>query len=54
MVDPRYDNVEVYHSTEWGLTLRGILAGSAVLEEPLIPEFQIVVAELFATGAQAG
>ena len=49
MVDPRYDNVEVYHSTEWGLALKGILAGSQVLAEALIPEFQIVVAELFAT-----
>ena len=28
MVDPRYDNVEIYHSTEWGLQLKGILAGS--------------------------
>jgi len=48
MVDPRYDNVEVYHSTEWGLALKGILGGSEVLAEALIPEFQIVVAELFA------
>ena len=49
MVDPRYDNVEIYHSTEWGLALKGILAGSEVLAEALIPEFQIVIAELFAT-----
>jgi len=48
MVDPRYDNVEVYHSTQWGLALKGILAGNEVLAEALIPEFQIVVAELFA------
>ena len=48
MVDPRYDNVEIYHSTEWGLALKGILAGSEVLAETLIPEFQIVIAELFA------
>ena len=52
MIDPRYDNVEIYHCTEWGLALKGILAGSEVLAEALIPEFQIVVAELFA--AQAG
>jgi len=39
MVDPRYDNVEVYHSTEWGLVLKGILASSEVLAEALIPEF---------------
>jgi Uma2 family endonuclease len=49
MVDPRYDNVEIYHSTEWGLVLKGILAGSEVLAEALVPEFQIVIAELFVT-----
>jgi len=54
MVDPRYDNVEVYHSTEWGLAMKGILAGSEVLAEALIPEFQIVVTELFAAQPAAG
>jgi Uma2 family endonuclease len=49
MVDPRYDNVEIYHSTEWGLKLQGILAGSELLTENLIPEFQFVIAALFAT-----
>jgi len=49
MVDPRYDNVEIYHSTEWGLALKTILAGSEMLTEKVIPEFQIVIAELFAT-----
>ena len=48
VIDPRYDNVEIYHSTEWGLTLKGILAGSEILTEKLIPEFQIIIAELFA------
>jgi hypothetical protein len=48
MIDPRYDNVEIYHSTEFGLVLKGILAGSEVLAEKLVPEFQFVVAELFA------
>ncbi len=48
MVDPRYDNVEIYHSTEYGLQLKAILAGSEVLSEKLIPEFQMVVSELFA------
>lgn len=47
MVDPRYDNVEVYHSTEYGLVLKHILAGNEILTEKLIPEFQIVIAELF-------
>jgi Uma2 family endonuclease len=49
MVDPRYDNVEIYHSTEFGLALKGILAGSEILSEKLVPEFQFVIAELFAT-----
>ena len=53
MVDPRYDNVEIYHSMEFGLALKGILAGSEVLAEALIPEFQIVVAELFAAQPKA-
>ncbi len=48
MVDPRYNNVEIYHSTEFGLQLKGILAGSEVLAEKLIPEFQIVINDLFA------
>ncbi len=48
MVDPRYDNVEIYHSFEFGLQLKGILAGSEVLAEKLVPEFQFVIAELFA------
>ena len=50
MVDPRYDNVEIYHSTEFGLQLKGILAGSEILSEKLLPEFQIVIKELFAAG----
>ena len=49
MVDPRYDNIEVYHATEYGLKLMGILAGRDVLEEKLLPEFRIVAAELFAS-----
>lgn len=48
MVDPRYDNVEVYHSSEYGLALKGILAGRDVLTEKLLPEFQFLIAELFA------
>lgn len=49
MVDPRYDNVEVYHASEYGMKLVGILAGRDVLMEKLLPEFEISVAELFAT-----
>jgi Uma2 family endonuclease len=49
MVDPRYDNIEVYHATEYGLKLIHILAGREVLTEKLLPEFQLTVAELFDT-----
>jgi Uma2 family endonuclease len=48
VADPRYDNVEIYHSTEYGLVLKTILAGSELLVEKLIPEFQYVTAQLFA------
>jgi len=48
VVDPRYDNVEIYHSTEFGLQLKGILAGSERLTDKVIPQFQMSVSELFA------
>ena len=48
LVDPRYDNVEVYHSFEYGLKLQGILAGGEVLSDKLIPQFQLTVTQLFA------
>ena len=48
MIDPRYDNVEIYHSSPYGLTLRSMLAGREVLTEKLLPEFEMSVAELFA------
>jgi len=48
IVDPRYDNVEIYHSFEFGLQLKGILAGSEVLQDRLIPQFQMTTAQLFA------
>jgi Uma2 family endonuclease len=47
MVDPRYDNVEIYHGTEYGLMLKQILAGSEILTEKLLPEFQITIGDLF-------
>ena len=47
MLDPRYDNVEVYHASPYGMMLKGILAGSELLTEKLLPEFQISVEELF-------
>lgn len=47
MVDPRYDNVEIYHATQYGMVLKAILAGSEILSEKLLPEFQIGIQELF-------
>jgi Uma2 family endonuclease len=47
MIDPRYDNVEVYYASEYGLKLKGILAGRELLTESLLPEFQLAVADLF-------
>lgn len=48
MIDPRYDNLEVYHASQYGLMLKGILAGSERLTEKLLPEFDLAIAELFA------
>jgi Uma2 family endonuclease len=47
MIDPRYDNVEIYHGTEYGLALKNILAQREVLSESLLPGLQISIAELF-------
>jgi len=54
MIDPRYDNVEVYHSSEYGLILKNILAGDAFLTEKLLPEFQLTITELFAAEPPRG
>ena len=47
MVDPRYDNVEVYHASRYGLVLKHILAGSEILTEELLLDWHLPVAELF-------
>jgi Uma2 family endonuclease len=47
MIDPRYDNVEVYHGTEYGLQLKHILANHETLNEQLLPEFEVTVRHLF-------
>jgi Uma2 family endonuclease len=47
MIDPRYDNVEIYHGSPYGLTLKHILAVREVLTEPVLPSFQFPLAELF-------
>ncbi len=49
MIDPRYDNVEIYQGTEHGLALQRILAGREVVTENLLPEFQTTVTQLFAS-----
>ena len=54
MVDPRYDNVEVYHGTGYGLSLKEILAGREILKEKLLPEFLVTVADLFRAGPGEG
>ena len=38
MIDPRYDNIEVYIGTEYGLRLETILAVNDVLTEKLLPK----------------
>ncbi len=47
MIDPRYDNIEVYHGSPYGLMLKAMLAGGEILAEELLPEFQLTVADLF-------
>ncbi|HWF20107.1 MAG TPA: Uma2 family endonuclease [Verrucomicrobiae bacterium] len=47
MVDPRYNNVEVYHGSEHGMVLKQILAIREILSEPLLPKFQYVIEDLF-------
>jgi len=47
MVDPRYDNVEVYHGSPYGLALQRILANRDPLTELLLPDLSLVMAELF-------
>lgn len=51
MVDPRYDNVEVYHGSPHGLALQHIYAGREVLAERLLPALSLTVAQLFAPPA---
>src|SRR5438093_3472909 len=48
MVDIRYDNIEIYHGTQYGLALKTILAQREFLTEKLLPELNLALAELFA------
>jgi Uma2 family endonuclease len=47
MIDPRYNNVEIYHGSLYGLALKGILANREILTEMLLPGFEIVIKDLF-------
>jgi Uma2 family endonuclease len=47
MIDPRYDNVEVYHGSQYGLSLNRILAHRDTLTEKLLPDLKLTVADLF-------
>jgi len=38
---------EVYHGSQYGLMLKGILAGKEVLTEQLLPTLKVTIAELF-------
>jgi Uma2 family endonuclease len=48
IVDSRYDNVEVYHGSRYGLSLHCILTNRDALTETLLPELNLGMAELFA------
>ena len=48
MIDLRYDNVEVYHGTQYGVALKDILAHRDVLTEKLLPNLNLGIADLFA------
>ena len=50
MIDPRYNNVEIYHDTRYGLALKGILAGKEILGDKRLPSLRLTVDELFAEG----
>jgi Uma2 family endonuclease len=47
MIDPRYNNVEIYHGTPYGLALKHILAGRDLITEALLPGLGLSVDELF-------
>jgi hypothetical protein len=47
MIDPRYDNIEVYHGHPHGLALQRILSGDEKLEEKLLPAFSYPAKSLF-------
>jgi Uma2 family endonuclease len=50
MVDPRYDNVEVYHASAYGIVLKEILARKQTLTERELPALNLPLQELFGEG----
>jgi Uma2 family endonuclease len=47
MIDLRYNNVEVYHGSQYGLGLKGILANKEALTEKLLPNLSVAMNDLF-------
>jgi len=47
IIDPRYNNVEIYAGSPYGLALRTILYEKEILRDDRWPEFELSVAELF-------
>ena len=47
MIDPRYDNVEVYHSSPYGMVLKKMLSNQEPLSEAGIKGFSVVPDALF-------
>jgi hypothetical protein len=47
MIDPRYDNLEIYHGTPHGLRLFTILASHQALTENLLPTLRLKLDDLF-------
>src|SRR5947207_14129484 len=47
MIDPRYENVEVYHGSPYGLMLKGMLAGKEVHTEQWLRALTVSIADLF-------
>ena len=53
MIDPRYDNVEIYHGSQYGLALKQILANREMLVESALPNFRIAMMDLFQPKSEA-
>ncbi|MGC8886023.1 MAG: Uma2 family endonuclease [Verrucomicrobiia bacterium] len=47
IIDPRYDNVEIYHQTPYGIALQHIYSNKEKLTDISLSGFELVVYELF-------